>query len=338
MGQAHDAGQRALTVERQRTSVFMGLGAVALTLLIGLRYEVGADWRAYELYYEYAGLVGLTKLLTLDDPGYQLLNWAAQRAGLGLWAVNIMSGGLFTWGLLRFAHVQREPWLTIAVAVPYLVTVVAMGYSRQATAIGLLMGGMAAMANGASVLRFAWYVLLAATFHRTAVIVLPLVVLAVGDRNRLLNIIAGGAAFIAIYDAFLAGSVDELVRNYVSAEYQSQGALVRVVMNLVPAALFLLRSRSFAFSPSEARLWRLLSLAAFGMTVLLFVSASSTVVDRISLYLFPMQLAVLARLPTAFPGRGIRLLVIGYALTVQLVWLLFAVHAEYWLPYRFYPL
>jgi hypothetical protein len=56
-----------------------------------------------------------------------------------------------------------------------------------------------------------------------------------------------------------------------------------------------------------------------------------------ALYTFPLQLAVLARVPIAFPQQGARTAVIFYALLVQLVWLNFAGHAEYWVPYRLFP-
>ena len=75
------------------------------------------------------------------------------------------------------------------------------------------------------------------------------------------------------------------------------------------------------------------------LPVLLLVLPSSTVVDRLALYVFPLQLAVLSRVPRALGSEGLgRLLVIAYCFLVQFVWLNFAAHAEYWVPYRLYPL
>ena len=62
-------------------------------------------------------------------------------------------------------------------------------------------------------------------------------------------------------------------------------------------------------------------------------------VDRLSLYLIPLQLAVLPRVAYLFKARKLgRLLVMLYSAAVLFVWLNFAVHAEYWVPYQFYPL
>ena len=68
-----------------------------------------------------------------------MLNWLAARTELGPYFVNTVCAALFAWGLVVFCRAQPRPWLALVVAVPYLVTVVAMGYTRQGTAIGLAM-------------------------------------------------------------------------------------------------------------------------------------------------------------------------------------------------------
>lgn len=324
-------------VPDRRLMPMLVIGGVLIAVLVGLRYQIGADWYAYELYFKYARYADLPQVLKLSDPAYQLTNWLVQQAGFQIWAVNLVCGAFFAWGLIRFARVQPEPWLTVVVAIPYLVTVVAMGYSRQAVAIGVLLAGLASVLRGGSVIRFSAYVLVAALFHKTAVLALPLVLLA-GERNRVVTVIFGLAIFVLMYDMLLAESVDTLIKNYIEAEYNSQGAAVRVGMNVVAALLFLSRPSRFGFSTFEQRVWRYFSWAALGFLVLLFLLPSSTAVDRLALYIFPLQLAVLSRVPIAFPQQGARTAVIIYALAVQLVWLNFAAHAEYWVPYRFYPL
>jgi hypothetical protein len=310
------------------------VGTTLIAFAIGLRYEVGADWEAYKFLFSYAGHAGLDQVLKIGDPGYQLLNWAVQRAGLDLWLVNMVCGCIFSIGLYRFARSQPDPWLAFVVAVPYLVVVVAMGYTRQAAAIGILMAGLASLQRGASILRFSMYIAIAALFHKTAVAILPLVIFA-GKRSRLLNVLAGIAGTVLLYDVFLSSSVEGFVRNYIKAEYSSQGALIRVVMNLVPAIALLMFGRRLPFDPVERRIWTYFALASAAMPLALVILPSSTVIDRLSLYLIPLQLAVLPRLPYLLKQRHFgRFLVVGYAGLVMFVWLNFAVHAKFWLPYR----
>jgi hypothetical protein len=315
----------------------MLVGTLIVALMVGLRFEVGADWITYEFLFDFAGRSSLERALSIGDPGYQFVNWMVQQLGLDHWVVNLICGSIFAWGLQRFARAQADPWLALAVAIPYLVVVVAMGYTRQSVAIGIVMAGLASVQQGASMPRFALYVACAALFHRTAVVVLPLVVFA-AERNRFMNVVGGLAACIALYDVFLSDSVDRFVSNYIEAEYNSQGAAIRVAMNLLPATIFLAFARRFRFPARDHNIWRNFALAAWLFLALLLVVPSSTAVDRLALYIIPLQIVILARLPRAFdsPG-GVRVGIMAYSALVLFVWLNFAAHARYWLPYQFYP-
>ena len=322
----------------RRPSLLFLFGVVLVWLIIGLRYQVGADWATYGFLFSFATYADLGTMLSKGDPGYQFLNWAVHRLGGELREVNLVCALIFSWGLYRFSREQSDPWLSVLVAIPYLIIVVAMGYTRQAVAIGILMAGLASVERGASVQRFTLYVLGAVLFHKTAVVVLPLIIFA-GHRNAMINAIAGLSAVFLMYDVFLAGSVDKLVRNYIEAQYSSQGAAIRLFMSLVPGALFLLQMKRFGYSDRERRVWRNFSYAAFALMFLLFVLPSSTVVDRLALYILPLQMAILARAPTAFGSPNVgRALVTLYAAVVQFVWLNFATHSDYWIPYQFFPL
>ncbi len=320
-----------------RQSLLFGFALALLTIIVGLRYDVGGDWETYEFMFSFVRYTDLGSALGLGDPGYQFLNWAVQRVGLGIWAVNLVCSLVFVWGLGRLAKTQPSPWLSVLVAIPYLVIVVAMGYTRQAVAIGIIMAGLAALASGVSVLRFALYVAVAALFHKTAVVVLPLLVFT-SHRNRFFNAVAGVACFVLLYDVFLAHNVDLLVKNYVDVKYNSQGATIRVAMNLVPSLIILVFGKRLQFPSGELRIWRTFGWASLALLIFLLISPSSTAVDRIALYMIPMQLIVLPRVILFFraPQAG-RLIVILYAAAIQFTWLNFATHAEYWVPYHFYP-
>lgn len=323
---------------QSRGPLLLIVGSILIAVLIGLRYEVGGDWESYEFWYSYARYADLFRMLQFKDPGYQLLNWVAQQLGLGIWLVNLICGAIFSWGLYRFARVQSDPWLAMLVAIPYLVIVVAMGYTRQAVAIGILMAGLASVVRGGSALQFALWVFAAALFHRTAVVALPLVGL-VGERNRMINILVIIAAAILLYDVILEDSMEGFVRNYIEAGYSSQGAWIRLIMDAVPATIFLVMQRRFQFSDRERQLWRNYSFAAIGLVALMFVSPSTTVVDRIALYILPLQLAVFSRIPGSVFAKSLfsKLIIVVAAFAIQFVWLNFAAHAEHWLPYQFYP-
>ena len=311
---------------------------IIMALMIGLRYEVGADWDQYERLFTLAGRASLERLLLRGDPGYQVLNWAIRQLDGSMWQVNLVCALIFCWGLLRLAQAQPQPWLAMVVAIPYLVTVVSMGYTRQAVAIGILMAGLASIHRGGSILRYAGYVAAAALFHKTAVVALPLVVFA-GRRNFILNVLLGVALSILFYNLFLEKSVDNLVRNYIDAGYSSQGAATRIALNFIPALLFLVKQEAFGFDDRERKVYRYFSYAAVFFPIALALSPSSTAIDRLALYVLPLQLVILSRVPMAYrlPGAG-TILVVAYSAVILFGWLAFAKHAEYWLPYQLFPI
>jgi hypothetical protein len=315
-----------------------GIALAFVVIVIGFRYDVGGDWETYEFLFSYTRYAELERVLAMGDPGYQLLNWVVQRAGLGIWAVNLIAGTIFVWGLGRLARTQPLPWLTVLVAIPYLVIVVAMGYSRQAVAIGIIMAGYAGLKNNASLLRFTLYVALAASFHKTAIVVLPLLILT-RHRNRFSYAILVMSSFLLLYDIFLADEVDYLIRNYIGAEYSSQGAAVRVAMNIPPAVLVLWRGKRLGFDEADLRIYRAFSYVSLLLLILLIVSPSSTAIDRLGLYIIPLQLTVVPRVVRLFKRQDVgALCVVAYAALIQFTWFNFAEHAQYWVPYQFYPI
>jgi hypothetical protein len=325
----------------QRWSVLWCFVFVLLVLMIGLRHSVGGDWGSYSENLESITNLPIGEALRgKGDPADSLLNWVAGQSGLGIYLVNSVYGALFSWGLLVFCREQQRPWLALTIAVPYLITVVGMGYSRQGVAIGLIMLGLVALKNK-SVFKFMLWVALAATFHKSAVIMFPMAVLG-GSRRPVLTLFWVCVTTFILFVLILQESVDELFLNYVGAKYESSGAAIRVAMNAFPAMIFLLMRKRFEMASAQRSFWTWLAWGALAFVALLYVSPSSTAVDRVALYWIPLQLYVLSRVPDAFGKPGARnalwvYAVVGYSATVHFVWLFFATHSGYWLPYQFYP-
>ena len=320
-------------------STLLALG-LFITLLIGLRDQVGGDWFNYFPYLERSIGMPFGGFLLRNEPGFGLLNWIGANIGGSIYFVNTICGLVFTIGLLLFCRAQPRPWLALCLAFPYLVTVVAMGYSRQGVAIGLEMIALLALQRD-RLLQFLLWIVLASTFHRTSLVlmVLPASTLSVGLRfSQLIRLLLLAGASYGLYSAVIAPDIDYYVRGYIEAEYQSQGALIRVALCLLPALCFLPNRRRFQLAPDVQRIWTLISLMAVGAAIGLFTVASSTAVDRLALYLIPLQLFVGSRIPDArifgtSPTSWNQLL-IALSFAVLMVWLLFAAHSQYWLPYR----
>jgi hypothetical protein len=313
---------------------------VLLLLMIGWRHQVGGDWANYlptidvSLQQSFADYI-----VQSGDLAYNALTWLSAHAGVGIYGVNLVCAMVFAFGLMEFCQNSPRPWLSLAVAVPYLVIVVAMGYTRQGVAIGLVMLGLVFLDKG-SIAKFVVWVVLAALFHKTALILIPMAIFA-GRKNW---VALAGVLLTAVLLFFLLLSeyVDNLVAGYITDQYSSSGAAIRIAMNAVPAVVFLVFRQRFDLTDAQRTFWTWMSFGGLAFIGLLVVSPSSTAVDRVALYWIPLQLFVWSRWPAAMARTHNSQLawVVGvllYSLAVQFVWLFYADHSHLWVPYQFYP-
>lgn len=331
--------EQAYAVQRESLRPWYVAWAL-LTLLVGYRFEVGGDWFNYLYSYFDTKYLTLTELVSeRGDPAYSLASTISTEAGWDIYGINLICGAIFSAGLVAFCRAQPRPWLALLAAIPYLVIVVGMGYTRQAAAIGLLMFALVHLGRQETA-KFVFWIALGAAFHKSALVMLPIAILA-RMRNPWWTAFWVGATGVFLYLLLLAEFTDSLIQNYIGAEYESEGAAIRVSMNAVPGVFYLLYRSRLTENTFERGLWTWVALLAVAFVPLLLLSPSSTAVDRIALYLIPIQLYVLSRLPDLFPRdtRGLPTLgVVALSGLIQFVWLNFATHAQYWIPYRFYPL
>ncbi|WP_267414709.1 EpsG family protein [Sphingomonas sp. GC_Shp_1] len=311
--------------------------AVAMVVLIGFRFQVGTDWLNYLDIYNNVSLLTFFDALRATDPGYGFFNWLAAQLGYGVVFVNFLCAILFVYGFATLAWRQPNPALAALVATPYLIIVVSMGYTRQAAALGLLCLAITD-ASDRKLLRIVVLVGLAALLHKSAILMLPIILAPILLRNYVLGAL-GVIVSAALFFFILRSSADGLVGQYVTSTYDSQGAAIRITMNVVAAGLFLAFRNRMDFSYFQRIYWTCNSVVAILSIVALAVFSASSGVDRFSVYLIPLQIVTYSRLPYAFSkdNRAVAsalFAVIFYSFCVQAVWLNFADNARSWLPYR----
>lgn len=314
---------------------------VCVALMIGYRHEVGGDWGNYWNQFNYVATLRFSDAVTTTkDPAYYPMGWLIARLGGTVYELNLVCATLLVAGTFSLARRQTRPWLALLAAVPYLLIVVGMGYTRQSAAVGCAMLGLVALGDG-RVRIFVFWVLLGAAFHKSAALLVPIAALA-SPRNRLWTgtWVIVTAAFG--YWLFVHEDSEQLWTNYVVSEYSeaAQGAGIRTAMNVLPGCLFLMFRRRLSDGPSDRLLWTWISCLTILCIPLLYLSA--TAVDRMALYLIPIQIVVfgrIGRLAMNVNGRTFLVVgVVGYFASVQFVWLNFASHAHAWVPYMLRPL
>jgi len=308
---------------------------VVFVVVIGFRDEVGCDWFSYVRHYQ--STLGLTLsqvLIEQKDIAHAFINWIMGQYDGGIYSVNFIYALIFVIGLLRFARAQIEPWLVVSVAVPYMIIVVVMGYSRQGVALGLFMLAITYLQQK-NFKAYIFWVLIAALFHKTAIVLLPFG-LFLSNHGMKLRLLILMPVFYGGWDLLLAQQQEQLWDTYISVQMHSSGAKIRVLMNFIPAILFFVYRKKWKRYFDDYPFWFWVSVSSI---VLLFVVGfATTAVDRISLYLIPLQLIVYSRLPflmqQSVPYNLVKLFILLFYTAVLFVWLNFATHASCWLPYH----
>ena len=131
------------------------------------RFEVGADWYAYDAMYQTARSTPFEGALSISDPLFSFLLWISAQLGWGIYFPNAVCSLVLVIGVIMLAVQLRQPWLAILAAVPYLLIVVGFGYIRQAAAIGFILMALASVGKGA-MFRSVILLALAGGFHSTA--------------------------------------------------------------------------------------------------------------------------------------------------------------------------
>lgn len=309
--------------------------ALFLTLFIGLRYEVGADWQQYHEFYNIAKAGRLTGVLQASDPAFMLLCWVSARFNAGVTPVFTLCAAVTVFSVARFSTTTPAPWVVFTVAASHLLLVMSMDHVRQSTAIGFVLLAIIALERS-HLYKYLALVALATLFHRTAVIFFPLAAVS-RSAGRLSTVALILAVSAAAYYALLADSVDLYTRRYVESGYVSAGANLRVVTTLIPAVIFLTIGQRFCTDISTQRFWNALSTLSLALVISLIVWPSSAAIDRLSKYCIPLSLFVYGFLPSV--GGTYGLLVTAVIVTAHigylLIWLSLSNLAEmFWIPYQ----
>ena len=338
----------ALLFQRRASGGNIFFASFLLFVFIGLRYQTAGDWWNYYTSMIQAFGVPFREFILFQpyEPLYAALNWFGANQFGGLVLVNSVCALIFSFSLVRFCRSLPNPWLALTLAIPYLVIVVAMGYTRQSVAIAFEMIALLSIQSCQN-FRFILLILIGSLFHRPVLALLALT--AFSSQSFLINLPSRSAKLIksmlivvAGFGFYSANSSDlaSLVSGYQSdySDYSPQGAILRIGVTTVFSVIFLLHKKAFMLSDQEDKVWTGINMFALLSVVALILGILPTLVDRLALYLLPIQLFVGSRLPGThifgITGQNWRLLLVSFSFLFLYVWFNFANNSWVWLPYR----
>jgi hypothetical protein len=258
------------------------VGYGVMTIFIGLRDRVGADWDNYNgIFVNFAGVHSLA-LYVFVEPLYALCNSLAYAVGGDIHLVNLICAVVFLGSLYQFARlVDMDANLLLFIATPYLLFVVGMGYTRQSVAVGLVLAGIGYLRHQ-KVGRFYVCVALATLFHYSALILILLwLVNSIKRTTILIGVLIAASPLV-----FVLFSSARYVRLYLTQNeaIQSHGVGLRIA--IIVLGLAIVFYQRFRWS-QETELRKLIIRGAIVLGLMTVMSLFlSTLADRICLYLY----------------------------------------------------
>lgn len=310
---------------------------LALFLFSAFRYQVGCDWSGYYYQYLTATDIDWSFMINSREPiWWAILGWIRDM-GLPYPVANIVSSALFFIGVHVLARRQPDPLGFLVLLFPILIINMPMSGIRQGAAIGLVCIAFAAFIDRRSIW-FAFWVVVAAGFHASALIFLLLLPVATGryTKSRLVM-----AALLAIPGAILLASGESAgvaSSRYIGGENEAFGGVFRVGFLGLSALYFFLfvKNKWIRTFPQD---YSIVSIGAIGMVLtFLLIPVSSVIGDRFGYYFIPIQAMIFARIPylpfsfnqswhSALPYLGL--------LVVFSIWSLFSGHFQQcYIPYN----
>lgn len=329
----NNSSQKKFYRSRQRFKY--ALIFLVIFIFIGFRKEIGVDWENYKNIFiavqdgaAYDSKLFLASIILIN---YLELPW---------YYINVWCALIFIFGLHRFVLTLPRPGLALLYALPYLIIIVALGYTRQSAAVGLFLFALSFMREKKYISYF-FFIILASLFHSSAIILIFLPIWNEKYKIKTIFILVPLCSFVVILSLKYFPVFDMIERYLFENELFSRGAQARLfIYSLVSLSFFWTRKRleiPYALNST----FSFLSILSPLLLVLTFLGFSTTAADRIAIYTFPAQMGFFSYFPNALgrsvnQRRGWIFLVTLFALTMFIMWVSFTIYLKYWFPYKSY--
>ncbi len=326
----------ALTDESKKISIGWWIYCIFIIFFVGLRYQVGSDW------YGYLETLDATRYKTFDELfegaeiAFYFIVWVSAQLNLDVYGANMATTTIFCYGLFKYCEKQSNPWIAIFSAMPFLTIVIAMSANRQAAAIGVTLLALSNWSES-KIYSKVLIILVATMFHTSAIVFL--IFIAIESNIGFIFKIIFGAALLAAVSIY--SDSDASISRYKSSYIEdadtnfSAGALQQIVINSWLGLVYILMPSSAKRNIMNGKI--ILFMSFFSLALIPFAFIYATAAARLSFYLFPVSISVLSTFPELSKNpsfiKTIKLLVVIYGFLILALWLNFANHAHYHLPY-----
>ena len=302
-----------------------------LIIFIGLRFEVGGDWKAYLDWQKNTEAYSIYQSFALPSPVYSFINILSENLG-GIYFVNLCCAATCVLGLHIFSLTSDHPKFVFVSLIPFIIFIFSMGFVRQSLALSFVL-----MVHNRNIFIFIFGAFLAILSHASVIIILPIYYLS--RRGISFVRVLPTVFFITICVVIFYDQLYLYYKYYVTTqEYSSRGVFYRVSPFFIILIFFVLR-HLYIQSSNSTHVFEAIIFTFLPMLLLLLVAIGghSTPADRMFYYFLPLVTLYIAKSNTLFnlnviiKARSV-FLVSNYALFFM--WMHLGDHVKYWVPYK----
>ena len=301
---------------------FVALSIITLVCVSGLRYYVGSDYGGY--YHGYPRLKEEFKIRwqSWDEPGLstvaKLIYPISQDGALFIFVLALLTISLHGITIARYSDTY---FFSIMIYIFSSCWSGTFNGARQYLAAAIFFAGHHLIYER-KFIKFCIVVFIAASFHITALVMLPMyfLITQVLDLKKIVFIIVSGITLVFSYDFMfqLIGVLKDTDNTGANSNYaQTSIHPLRVLIAFAPILLyFLLLTQKNGFTGSENFYMGFIFVRA----AFIFATANSAYLNRIDIYFLPFISIGLSKLVSKFPKDQHFVLKAGVLVLYMIVW------------------
>lgn len=296
---------------------------IYLVLFHGTFFEIGGDWLSYQNIYANPSSYSL-------DLVYKYIVLASKLFFSTNLAVNFLVALIFTIALFRLSYNSKDLFVMLSWNLSYLFPVVLIGYTRQALAIGFiyLLIGLLGDSQKRRLVKKSIYFLASLGSHSSSGFIL----LVIGFlRSRLIFVIV----VLSLY--FYKDELFQIILTYLKYGSASAGFYMRTLANFLVLTVcwYILPKSSI-----ERKICIIFIIFIFIWWLICSFIPATVLFDRLNIYITAILTYILRCCSeTLRKGSSKKWWVFAaatwlFSLGLISMWILYATHSSYWLPYK----
>ena len=327
---------------------------VLLSTFVGLRDEVGRDWKVYENLFQQFKSFGFPsiQIFKTSDPLYITLNILAERSGFNIHTVNFIISIIFFFSLYVILDNHKYKIISLTSGFLLLVVILGMGYTRQALAVSFMLIFYKSFIEKKYIISLAFAVLAISSHKTSTIYIIAMIFLfLISNKNvlklkYLLPLLLLLSLFTYHYQVDLLRLFniyiyreDLILSENIEQHIISPGAIFKAAILILFLIIYFIFFKKIKFKNyNEELIFN--SLVILIIFPIPFLGYFSSFVDRLLVYsyiLIPLSIHKILS-SNIFSEEKNKLyfyvFIIVFSFLNLSIWLEYANHSSYWLPYK----